>query len=193
MRNVEPSKLLQVSLIYANNTEEDILLKDQLDRYAAEHPNFKVGVLTFSSVVILPSFSYWQRDGSSCSGRECADSPGRCLARRGAFCRAEQANCSLSEFSHRGGVRQFFEPPCNGWSFFRCQVFYVVAKPKHKASWKGGVGFVSKEQVQQYLPKPADDSLIMVRTLALLVVRQTTGPAVHFICSFLVVEYGKRT
>jgi cytochrome-b5 reductase len=77
-----PNDKTQVSLIYANNTEEDILLKDQLDRYAAEHPNFKV--------------------------------------------------------------------------------FYVVAKPKHKASWKGGVGFVSKEQVQQYLPKPADDSLIMV-------------------------------
>jgi hypothetical protein len=87
VQDVEPSKLLQVSLIYANNTEEDILLKDQLDRYAAEHPNFKVGVLMFSSVVILPSFSYWQRDGSSCSGRECADSTGRCLARRGAFCR----------------------------------------------------------------------------------------------------------
>eukprot|EP00243_Klebsormidium_subtile_P004238 TRINITY_DN18069_c0_g1_i1.p1 TRINITY_DN18069_c0_g1~~TRINITY_DN18069_c0_g1_i1.p1 ORF type:complete len:353 (-),score=92.03 TRINITY_DN18069_c0_g1_i1:246-1304(-) len=77
-----PNDKTQVSLIYANNTEDDILLKNQLDQYAKEHPNFKV--------------------------------------------------------------------------------FYVVGKPKHKASWEGGVGFVSKEQVQKYLPGPSDDSLIMV-------------------------------
>jgi ferredoxin-NADP reductase len=47
VRDIKPSMLLQVSLIYANNTEEDILLKEQLDQYAAEHPNFKVGVSDF--------------------------------------------------------------------------------------------------------------------------------------------------
>lgn len=39
----------------------------------------------------------------------------------------------------------------------------MVGKPKHKASWEGGIGFVSKEQVQKYLPGPSDDSLVMVR------------------------------
>ncbi len=34
----------QISLIFANNTVGDILLKDRLDNLAAKHPNFKVHI-----------------------------------------------------------------------------------------------------------------------------------------------------
>lgn len=37
---------IQVSLLYANISPEDILLKGELDRLAASYPNFKVAVLT---------------------------------------------------------------------------------------------------------------------------------------------------
>lgn len=36
-----------VSLIFANNTEEDILLRDRLDKLAKEHPNFEVHSVDF--------------------------------------------------------------------------------------------------------------------------------------------------
>lgn len=31
-----------VSLVFANNNEEDIILKDRLDELAKKHPNFEV-------------------------------------------------------------------------------------------------------------------------------------------------------
>lgn len=32
----------QVSLLYANQSEDDILLREQLEELAAKHPNFKL-------------------------------------------------------------------------------------------------------------------------------------------------------
>lgn len=37
-----PEDLTKVSLLYANNTENDILLKDEIDEIAQKYPNFKV-------------------------------------------------------------------------------------------------------------------------------------------------------
>ncbi len=34
----------QVSLVFANTTPDDILLKEKLDRLASAHPNFKVNL-----------------------------------------------------------------------------------------------------------------------------------------------------
>ena len=38
----DPKDKTEFSLIFANQTEKDILLRDELERYAAEHENFKV-------------------------------------------------------------------------------------------------------------------------------------------------------
>lgn len=38
----DPNDTTEFSLIFANQTEKDILLRHELDRYAAEHDNFKV-------------------------------------------------------------------------------------------------------------------------------------------------------
>ena len=38
----DPNDRTQVSLVSANLTEDDILLRDELDAYAAKHPNFSV-------------------------------------------------------------------------------------------------------------------------------------------------------
>ena len=39
----DPSDTTQVSLLYANQTEDDILVREMLDGYAAKHPTrFKV-------------------------------------------------------------------------------------------------------------------------------------------------------
>ena len=37
-----PKDHTQISLLYANVSEKDILLKDKLDALAAKHPNFTV-------------------------------------------------------------------------------------------------------------------------------------------------------
>ena len=37
-----PEDKTQVSLVFANQTEEDIILKDELDEMAAKHDNFQV-------------------------------------------------------------------------------------------------------------------------------------------------------
>lgn len=42
------------------------------------------------------------------------------------------------------------------------QVFYVVDKSSNKA-WKGGVGYVTPQMVQEHLPPPSPDNLILVR------------------------------
>lgn len=56
-----PDDNTQISLIFANNTEEDILLKDRLDMLARHHKNFKV-----TYVVAQPSPS-WQGEKGFCS------------------------------------------------------------------------------------------------------------------------------
>jgi len=47
----------EISLLFANNTEEDILLKYELDLLAKRHKNFKVNY-----VVIEANTSYWKGD-----------------------------------------------------------------------------------------------------------------------------------
>jgi len=47
----------EISLLFANNTEEDILLKYELDLLAKRHKNFKVNY-----VVIEKNTSYWKGD-----------------------------------------------------------------------------------------------------------------------------------
>ena len=42
------------------------------------------------------------------------------------------------------------------------QVYYVVDKSSNKA-WKGGVGYVTPKMVQEHLPPPSPDNLILVR------------------------------
>ncbi len=37
-----PEDKTQVSLIFANQTEDDIILRDELDQMAAKHDNFQV-------------------------------------------------------------------------------------------------------------------------------------------------------
>ena len=39
-----PEDKTQVSLIFANQTEEDIILRDELDQMAAKHDNFQVHI-----------------------------------------------------------------------------------------------------------------------------------------------------
>lgn len=39
-----PEDKTQVSLIFANQTEDDIILRDELDQMAAKHDNFQVYV-----------------------------------------------------------------------------------------------------------------------------------------------------
>ncbi|GMH30703.1 hypothetical protein Nepgr_032546 [Nepenthes gracilis] len=75
-----PDDSSQVSLLYANVSPDDILLKQKIDTLAASHPNFKV--------------------------------------------------------------------------------FYTVDNPSN--NWRGGEGFVSKDMVLKGLPRPGDDTLILV-------------------------------
>lgn len=44
--------------------------------------------------------------------------------------------------------------------FSNFNVHYVLEKPP--TNWDGGVGYVSKEHIQKYLPPPSDDNLILV-------------------------------
>lgn len=39
--------------------------------------------------------------------------------------------------------------------------FTVDIAPEESAQWKGGVGFVTKEMIQQKLPPPGPDTLIL--------------------------------
>ncbi|KAK9804386.1 hypothetical protein WJX72_010552 [[Myrmecia] bisecta] len=41
------------------------------------------------------------------------------------------------------------------------RVYYVIDKA-HNKNWAGGLGYVTKEMVQQHMPAPSDDNLIMV-------------------------------
>ncbi|EEB87748.1 hypothetical protein MPER_14780, partial [Moniliophthora perniciosa FA553] len=40
------------------------------------------------------------------------------------------------------------------------KVYYVLNNPP--PGWTGGVGFVSKEQIQTHLPKPADNCKVLM-------------------------------
>ena len=40
-----PEDKTQVSLVFANQTEDDIILRDELDQMAAKHDNFQVPYL----------------------------------------------------------------------------------------------------------------------------------------------------
>ena len=40
-----PEDKTQVSLIFANQTEKDIILKEEIDEMAAKHNNFQVGCI----------------------------------------------------------------------------------------------------------------------------------------------------
>ena len=42
----------------------------------------------------------------------------------------------------------------------RFKVYYVLNNPP--AEWKGGVGFVTKEQIEQHLPPSSDDIKILL-------------------------------
>lgn len=42
----------------------------------------------------------------------------------------------------------------------RFNIFYVLNNPP--PNWSGGVGFVTKEQIEKYLPPPATDSKILL-------------------------------
>lgn len=75
-----PNDLTKLSLIYANETENDILLKGELDELAEKYPYFSV--------------------------------------------------------------------------------YYTLSKPP--TGWTGGVGYVTKEMIAEHLPKPSDDSRILV-------------------------------
>lgn len=40
---INPDDKTEVSLIFANNTEDDIILRNHIDNLAKKHSNFKVG------------------------------------------------------------------------------------------------------------------------------------------------------
>lgn len=42
----------------------------------------------------------------------------------------------------------------------KLQVFYTVDKPSQ--NWRGGAGYVSKDMVLKGLPRPGEDTLILV-------------------------------
>ena len=46
-----PEDNTQVSLIFANQTERDIILKEEIDEMAAKHDNFQVGCVCVRSVI----------------------------------------------------------------------------------------------------------------------------------------------
>jgi len=48
------SAILQVSLIFGNQTEDDIILKPELDNMARKHKNFKVPLDTCPPLVWAP-------------------------------------------------------------------------------------------------------------------------------------------
>ena len=77
-----PEDLTTLSLFYVNDTENDILLRDELDEMAEKYPNFKV--------------------------------------------------------------------------------FYVLREPKDLASWNGGVGLLTKEEMARNLPSPTDDNRLLI-------------------------------
>lgn len=79
-----PEDKTQVSLIFANQTEDDIILRDELDQMAAKHDNF--------------------------------------------------------------------------------QVYYTVDKigDGKGDSWKGGIGYVTREMASEHIPPPSDDNLVLV-------------------------------
>ncbi|CCF55729.1 hypothetical protein KAFR_0A02930 [Kazachstania africana CBS 2517] len=77
-----PEDVTKVSIIYANVTENDILLKDELDEICFKYPNVRI--------------------------------------------------------------------------------HYVLDKPKYAEAWRGDVGFVTKEQMQQYLPLPNPDNRLLI-------------------------------
>lgn len=43
---------------------------------------------------------------------------------------------------------------------YRFKVYYVLNNPP--AGWKGGVGFVSKEHIEEHLPTPSTSSKILI-------------------------------
>ena len=47
-----PEDKTQVSLIFANQTEKDIILKEEIDEMAAKHDNFQVGCVCTSCAVL---------------------------------------------------------------------------------------------------------------------------------------------
>ena len=51
-----PEDRTQISLLYANQTSDDILLRQQLDALAEEHDNFRVW---HTSESLLPAASGW--------------------------------------------------------------------------------------------------------------------------------------
>lgn len=45
-----PDDKTQVSLVFANQTEQDIILRDELDEMAAKHDNFQVGLACHETI-----------------------------------------------------------------------------------------------------------------------------------------------
>lgn len=52
------------------------------------------------------------------------------------------------------------KPTCALWNI---QVFYTVDNPTN--DWRGGIGYVSKNMIVKGLPRPGDDTLILVSFL----------------------------
>lgn len=55
------------------------------------------------------------------------------------------------------------------------KLYYIIDKADHPESWKGEIGYVTKEMLENYMPKAGDDTIIL-----------TCGPA---ILNNLVKEY----
>lgn len=47
-----PEDKTQVSLIFANQTEKDIILKEEIDEMAAKHDNFQVGLVCIRCMIL---------------------------------------------------------------------------------------------------------------------------------------------
>ncbi len=52
-----PEDKTQVSLIFANQTEDDIILRDELDQISAKHDNFQVHVCPTTMLRCCPGLS----------------------------------------------------------------------------------------------------------------------------------------
>lgn len=59
-----PEDKTQVSLVFANQTEKDIILKEEIDEMAAKHDNFQVGLVcirctTLATLIMHICFCSW--------------------------------------------------------------------------------------------------------------------------------------
>ena len=137
-----PDDKTQVSLIFGNVSDQDILLKKEIDDMASKHPNFKAR----PSVSLSHRFSALHAEGLDYIDISC---------RVSVTAPAYSALSNLDPSQHQRKSYKNKEIGC-------LQVYYVVDKPSGWF-WRGGVGFITMDMLKEHLPLPSPDTLIMVR------------------------------